>query len=196
MGSFQLTVTSHRTTKILYTMTSTLISSLLLSNMAASTMASVAVVLGQINPANPSECIDPASGISHPLGSSWGVAGCGQASCDLRQGTVFMSYSYCGATGTAEQGCYIKQDTQLAYPYCCPRSFCPTKTTNFFEDIISNSIDMVPGGGDSDVEELRMAAASVPASQAGVNVVQYEVEMQPDTASDYGNYDWDRIFAE
>ena len=44
--------------------------------------------------------------------------------------------------GTAEQGCYIKQDTQLAYPYCCPRSFCPTKTTNFFEDIISNSLDM------------------------------------------------------
>merc|ERR1711884_798527 len=35
----------------------------------------------------------------------------------------------------------------VAYPYCCPRSFCPTKTTNFFEDIISNSIDMVLGGG-------------------------------------------------
>merc|ERR1711988_1139998 len=102
MGSFQLTVTSHRTkTKTLHTMSSTLISSLLLSNMAASTMASVAVGLGQ-----------------------------------------------------------IKQDTQLAYPYCCPRSFCPTKTTNFFEDIISNSIDMVLGGGDSDVEELQMAAAS------------------------------------
>ena len=121
----------------------------------------------------------------------------------------------CGAVGTAEQGCYIKQDTHLAYPYCCPRSFCPTKTTNFFEDIISNSIDMgelssvmmicllsllsfflVLGVGDSDVEELQMAAASIPASQAGVNVVQYEVDMQPDTASDYGNYDWDRIFAE
>ena len=40
--------------------------------------------------------------------------------------------------GTAEQGCYIKQDTQLAYPYCCPRSFCPT---NSFTDIISNSLD-------------------------------------------------------
>jgi len=195
MGSFQLTVTSHRTKPKHFTMSSTLISSLLLSNMAASTMASVAVGLGQINPANPSECIDPATGISHPLGSSWGVAGCGQASCDLRQGTVFMSYSYCGATGTAEQGCYIKQDTQLAYPYCCPRSFCPTKTTNFFEDIISNSIDMVLGGGDSDVEELQMAAANVPGNQAGVNVVQYEVDMNRDS-QDYGNYDWDRIFAE
>ena len=116
--------------------------------------------------------------------------------------------------GTAEQGCYIKQDTQLAYPYCCPRSFCPTKTTNFFEDIISNSLDMgrlsdaaanfllyshcnflVLGGGDSDVEELQMAANNIPASQAGVNVVEYEVDMQRDTA-DYGNYDWDRIFAE
>ena len=42
-----------------------------------------------------------------------------------------------------------------------------------------------------------MAAASIPASQAGVNVVQYEVDMQHDSAaSDYGNYDWDRIFAE
>merc|ERR1711862_1028882 len=101
MGSFQLTWKSQNKTKTLHTMTSTLISSLLLSNMAASTMASVAVVLGQINPANPSECIDPASGISHPLGSSWGVAGCGQASCDLRQGTVFMSCSYCGAANQA-----------------------------------------------------------------------------------------------
>ena len=40
-----------------------------------------------------------------------------------------------------------------------------------------------------------MAANSIPVSQAGVNVVQYEVDMQRDTA-DYGNYDWDRIFAE
>jgi len=54
---------------------------------------------------------------------------------------------------------------------------------------------LVLGGGDSDVEELQMAANSIPASQAGVNVVQYEVDMQRDTA-DYGNYDWDRIFAE
>ena len=54
---------------------------------------------------------------------------------------------------------------------------------------------LVLGGGDSDVEELQMAAASVPANQAGVNVVQYEVEMNKDS-QDYGNYDWDRIFAE
>jgi len=171
-----------------------LVSSLVLINFAT-TIASVAVGLGQINPGNPAECLDPDTGLAHPLGSSWGVAGCGEASCDLRQGTVYMSYSYCGAVGTAEQGCYIKQDTQLAYPYCCPRSFCPTKTTNFFEDIISNSLDMVLGGGDSDVEELQMAANSIPVSQAGVNVVQYEVDMQQDT-TDYGNYDWDRIFAE
>ena len=58
------------------------------------------------------------------------------------------------------------------------------------------SFSLVLGVGDSDVEELQMAAASIPASQAGVNVVQYEVDMQPDSASDYGNYDWDRIFAE
>ena len=113
-NSFQLTVTSHRATKktaIMSSVSSTLISSLLLTNLAT-TMASVAVGLGQINPGkketkrksyvstlyvicpgNPSECIDPDTGLSHPLGSSWGVAGCGQASCDLRQGTVFMSYS-------------------------------------------------------------------------------------------------------
>ena len=54
----------------------------------------------------------------------------------------YFSLSSCGATGTAEVGCYMKQDTALPYPYCCPRSFCPTKTTNFFEDIISNSLDM------------------------------------------------------
>ena len=54
---------------------------------------------------------------------------------------------------------------------------------------------LVLGGGDSDVEELQMAAASVPANQAGVNVVQYEVDMNRDS-QDYGNYDWDRIFAE
>ena len=59
------------------------------------------------------------------------------------------------------------------------------------------SVFLVLGGGrgDSDVEELQMAANSVPASQAGVNLVQYEVDMEPHTA-DYANYDWDRIFAE
>ena len=42
---------------------------------------------------NSGECLDPDTGLAHPLGSSWSVAGCGEASCDLRQGTVFMSYS-------------------------------------------------------------------------------------------------------
>ena len=43
----------------------------------------------------------------------------------------------CGATH-AEEGCYLKRDVLMPYPYCCPRSFCPT---NSFTDIISNSLD-------------------------------------------------------
>ena len=43
----------------------------------------------------------------------------------------------CGATH-AEEGCYLKRDVLMPYPYCCPRSFCPTNT---FTDIISNSLD-------------------------------------------------------
>ena len=61
--------------------------------------------------------------------------------------------------------------------------------------ILFTFVSLVLGGGDSDVEELQMAAATVPANQAGVNVVQYEVDMNKDS-QDYGNYDWDRIFAE
>lgn len=111
VSNWQWRVTEQPRQPSISSVSSTLISSLLFTNLA-STMASVAVGLGQINPGkqkrnswsfllyiilfcsgNPSECIDPDTGLSHPLGSSWGVAGCGQASCDLRQGTVFMSYS-------------------------------------------------------------------------------------------------------
>merc|ERR1712012_429728 len=84
--------------------------------MMMSTHAAVAVGLGQLNPDNSGECLDPDTGLSHGLGSPWSVSGCGEAKCDLRQGTVFISYSYC---------CNVQQDSFMPYPYCCPRSICP-----------------------------------------------------------------------
>ena len=42
---------------------------------------------------NSGECLDPETGLSHALGAPWSVSGCGEARCDLRQGTVFISYS-------------------------------------------------------------------------------------------------------
>merc|ERR1712079_180225 len=180
----------HNTTTTTATSTMsrvTAISCLLASNLATS-LASVAVGLGQINPDNSGECLDPDTGLAHPLGSSWAVAGCGEASCDLRQGTVFMSYSYCGATH-AEEGCYLKRDVLMPYPYCCPRSFCPTNT---FTDIISNSLDTVLGNDPE--EELQMAADSS-LQQAGA-VLQYEALDTADTADSADYYDWDQIFAD
>merc|ERR1712073_240221 len=94
------------------------------------------------------------------------MGGCGEASCDLRQGTVFMSYSYCGA-----------------------RSFCPT---NSFTDIISNSLDTVLGNDPE--EELQMAAYSS-LQQPGA-VLQYEALDTADTAYTADYYDWDQIFAD
>jgi len=155
------------------------------------TFGSVAVGLGTLNPDNPSECIDPDTGLSHRLGTSWGVSGCGEARCDVRHGTVYISYSVCGAT-TAEPGCFLKKDVLMPYPYCCPRSFCPTNT---FEDIISNSIDMVFGNDGE--EELQMAAANVADNTVRLssnNLVQYEADL--DNNVEYDDYNWDKIFAQ
>merc|ERR1712209_250258 len=136
MGSSDLTLT--RTTRTTIKMSvSTIISCFLFSSQFLSTFASVAVGYAKLNPDNPNECVDPDTGVGHRLGTSWSVSGCGEARCDLRHGTVYISYSYCGAVH-AEDGCYLKRDVLMAYPYCCPRSFCPTNTLT---DIISNSID-------------------------------------------------------
>jgi len=162
----------------------------LLSTIISSAFSSVAVGIGSLNPDNPSECVDPDTGMSHLLGSSWAVSGCGEVRCDLRRGTVYLSYSYCGATH-AEDGCYIKRDVLMPYPYCCPRSFCPTTT---FTDIISNSLEAV--FGDNGEEELQMAANSVDQRQQSPNmdIVQYTADI--DNSVQYDDYDWDKIFAQ
>jgi len=134
MGSSDLTLTRTTTIKM---SVSTIISCFLFSSQFLSTFASVAVGYAKLNPDNPNECVDPDTGVGHRLGTSWSVSGCGEARCDLRHGTVYISYSYCGAVH-AEDGCYLKRDILMPYPYCCPRSFCPTNTLT---DIISNSID-------------------------------------------------------
>merc|ERR1712012_1425728 len=111
MGSPSLTFTKPTTTNCKKMFSSNLLlSSLLLSTMMMSTHAAVAVGLGQLNPDNSGECLDPDTGLSHDLGSPWSVSGCGEAKCDLRQGTVFISYSYCGNV-YAEPGCYVQQDS-------------------------------------------------------------------------------------
>merc|ERR1712004_481933 len=67
--------------------------------------AAVAVGVGRLNPENPSECLDPDTGLNHTLGVAWNIPGvCGQAHC------------YLSST-----------DLSLPYPYCCPRSICPAR---------------------------------------------------------------------
>jgi len=158
--------------------------------MMMSTHAAVAVGLGQLNPDNSGECLDPDTGLSHGLGSPWSVSGCGEAKCDLRQGTVFISYSYCGNV-YAEPGCYVQQDSFMPYPYCCPRSICPSNT---FTDIISNSIDNILGNEQE--EELQMQENNrnevmVSSPDTSVN---YDMDMENREQFDY--YDWDSIFAQ
>merc|ERR1712018_846657 len=114
MGSSDLTLT--RTTRTTIKMSvSTIISCFLFSSQFLSTFASVAVGYAKLNPDNPNECVDPDTGVGHRLGTSWSVSGCGEARCDLRHGTVYISYSYCGAVH-AEDGCYLKKDVLMPYP--------------------------------------------------------------------------------
>ena len=88
-----------------------LFSCLVLTNLAT-TLASVAIGLGTLNPGRlsstlslalshvlisavePGECLEPDTGVSHPLGVTWSLlTECGEARCDARHGTVFISYS-------------------------------------------------------------------------------------------------------
>merc|ERR1712227_211792 len=193
--NFSSDLTLTRTTRTTIKMSvSTIISCFLFSSQFLSTFASVAVGYAKLNPDNPNECVDPDTGVGHRLGTSWSVSGCGEARCDLRHGTVYISYSYCGAVH-AEDGCYLKRDVLMPYPYCCPRSFCPTNTLT---DIISNSIDAV-FGMKSDEDELQMAAGSVHDTRItpdnNENILQYEATL--DNNVDYADdYDWDKIFAQ
>ena len=43
---------------------------------------------------NPSECLDPDTGLNHTLGVAWNIPGvCGQAHCELRNQQVYISYA-------------------------------------------------------------------------------------------------------
>merc|ERR1712061_298432 len=113
--------------------------------------AAVAVGVGRLNPENPSECLDPDTGLNHTLGVARNIPGvCGQAHCELRNQQVYISYAFCGSA-QAEAPCYLSStDLSLPYPYCCPRSICPARL-----DVHTNLIDT-----DDYEDELQMAAAT------------------------------------
>ena len=76
----------------------------------------------------------------------------------------------------------------MPYPYCCPRSFCPSRRIT---DIFSNSLD---SSLDYPEEELQMAANQVVESRVAVAApAQYEVSLESPEYEDY-SYDWDKLF--
>merc|ERR1711936_316930 len=156
------------------------------------------------NQKKPNECLDPDTGLNHTIGVAWNIPGvCGQAHCDLRENNVYISYAFCGSAH-AEYPCYLSAEPSLPYPYCCPRSFCPTAL-----DIETNEIDT----GDYE-EELQMAAndvgnyVSVEAPEGFKNydsdvdnfsnnydnIVSYDVDMDSSYNSEEYQIDWDTLF--
>ena len=74
----------------------------------------------------------------------------------------------------------------MPYPYCCPRSFCPSRRIT---DIFSNSLE-----SDYQEEELQMAANDLEGSRVMVAApAQYEVSLESQQYEDY-SYDWDKLF--
>merc|ERR1712156_772421 len=110
--------------------------------------AAVAVGVGRLNPENPSECLDPDTGLNHTLGVAWNIPGvCGQAHCELRNQQVYISYAFCGSA-QAEAPCYLSStDLSLPYPYCCPRSICPARL-----DVHTNLIDTADDSDDATLD--------------------------------------------
>ena len=75
----------------------------------------------------------------------------------------------------------------MPYPYCCPRSFCPSRRIT---DIFSNSLE-----SDYQEEELQMAANDLEGSKVMVAApAQYEVGLESQDYEDY-SYNWDKLFA-
>jgi len=168
--------------------------------------ASVAVGIGTLNPENSGECLDPDTGLGHPLGLAWSVGGCGQAECELLDdGVVLISYSFCGAS-SAQPPCYLSTLPSLPYPYCCPRSFCPPDSP--LTDISTNEI---PDSADP----LQMEASDISQSQVKVappsDFVSYDTYEDDNIDAVYQMYDtvedpepvnqeeneiidWDKIF--
>jgi len=113
--------------------------------------AAVAIGVGEINPANPGECLDPDTGNNHTLGVAWNIGSvCGQAHCELRGDQVYISYAFCGSAD-AEPPCYLTAtDLSLPYPYCCPRGVCPSRIDVHTNEINTEDYD----------DDLDMAAAT------------------------------------
>merc|ERR1712154_640815 len=144
-------------------------------------LASVAVGVGSLNPENSSECLDPDTGLSHTLGTPWSILGlCGQAQCELRGEAVFISYSFCG-NANAEYPCYLSSEPSLPYPFCCPRSHCPSDL-----DLHTNEID-------TDYEdELQMAANNVEDNIVSVAAPEQFMFEYVNNGVDDINYDGNR----
>merc|ERR1712128_207037 len=114
-------------------------------------LGSVAIGAGTRNPENANECLDPDTGLNHTIGAAWSLPGvCGEAHCEVRGESIYISYAFCGSAH-AEYPCYLSAETDLPYPYCCPRSFCPSNL-----DIETNEIDT-----DYYDDELQMAAIDI-----------------------------------
>merc|ERR1712079_642764 len=169
-----------------------------------SSFGSVAVGVGTRNPADANECLDPDTGLNHTIGTAWRLPGiCGEAHCEVRGENIYISYAFCGSAH-AEYPCYLSAETDLPYPYCCPRSYCPADI-----DIHTNQINT-----DYYDEELQMAAndignfVSVEAPEGfknydsdaddfstnNENIVSYDVDMDDSYDSEEYQIDWDTLF--
>merc|ERR1712215_115336 len=194
--------TTNRTTTTIMISQITL-SCILAANLGTS-LASVAIGAGTRNPGNVNECLDPDTGLNHTIGKPWSLPGvCGEAHCEVRGENIYISYAFCGSAH-AEYPCYLSAETDLPYPYCCPRSYCPADI-----DIHTNQINT-----DYYDEELQMAAndignfVSVEAPEGfknydsdaedfstnNENIVSYDVDMDDSYNSEDYQIDWDTLF--
>merc|ERR1712098_424637 len=121
-------------------------------------------------------------------GAPWSLPGvCGEAHCEVRGENVYISYAFCGSAH-AEYPCYLSADTTLPYPYCCPRSYCPTNLDIETNDI-SNFVSVEAPEGfknyDSDADDF---------STNNDNIVSYDVDMDTNYSSEEYQIDWDTLF--
>merc|ERR1712079_58914 len=141
------TTTEQTTTKMISQIT---LSCILAANLGTS-LASVAIGAGTRNPGNVNESLDTDTGLNHTIGQPWSMHGeSGEAHCEVRGENIYISYAFCGSAH-AEYPCYLSAETDLPYPYCCPRSYCPADI-----DIHTNQINT-----DYYDEELQMAANDI-----------------------------------
>merc|ERR1712123_86406 len=150
-------------------------------------LGSVAIGARTRNPENANECLDPDTGLNHTIGAAWRLPGvCGEAHCEVRGDNIYISYAFCGSAH-AEYPCYLSAETDLPYPYCCPRSFCPSNL-----DIETNEIDT-----DYYDDELQMAANDIGnfvSVEAPEGFKNYDSDMDNSYDSEEYQIDWDTLF--